>query len=99
MVAGTAARQRLVASARPTGGGVSTWYARIVNGTQTGLESRGEAAAMARMSWTDGDVETGVTWTDHDPGARDRRREFELRPVSDEQAAQWRERHPRTPRQ
>jgi hypothetical protein len=51
------------------------------------------------MSWTDGTLETGVTWTDEDPGARGRRREFELRPVSDEQAAQWRQEHPRRGRQ
>jgi hypothetical protein len=66
------------------------WYARYVDGIVTGVETDAYAADMAAMSWVGGDMDGGLAWTETDPAERDRRRSFELRPITDEQAENWR---------
>lgn len=74
----------------------SSWYARIVDGRQTGVETAGHAASLAGMSWVTGTLEAGLTWTSHDPGTRGAVHIFRLEPISDTDADDWRARHPRT---
>lgn len=73
----------------------ASWYARIVDGNQTGIESAAYAANMARMAWVQDDGAGGLRWTTHDPGTRGAVHGFRLIPISDDEAAAWRERHPR----
>lgn len=66
------------------------WYARYVDGVVTGIETDAYTADMAAMSWVAGDMDTGLSWKDVDPEDPGRMREFELRPISGERAANWR---------
>jgi hypothetical protein len=73
---------------------VSDWFAQYVNGVQTRILRRPEAAQMASCSDVTGTLDTELRFTDRDPAAIYSRREFRIVPITDDQAADWRARHP-----
>lgn len=70
---------------------MSDWYAQYVNGTVTRLVPRGEAEQTVRRPGVTGSLDTALEFTDHDPRALHHQRHFRIVPITDHQAASWRQ--------
>lgn len=70
---------------------MSAWHAQYVNGTPTRILPRWEAELIASRPGVSGVIENALEFTDQDPGALHLTRRFRIVPITNHQAASWRQ--------